>query len=105
MFGLVLYQLELYVQCIQQSYVKINLTKLFFEKYELIGWNESCYVDRCFSNDYYVCWSSCIGYSRSIILYNRRNIYILLILGIIDAGGSRAVWKRALDGGRIEFFK
>jgi hypothetical protein len=38
-------------------------------------------------------------------LYNRRNIYILLILGIIDAGGSRAVWKRALDGGRIEFFK
>jgi len=32
-------------------------------------------------------------------------IYILMILGIIDAGGSRAVWKRALDGGRVEFFK
>jgi len=30
---------------------------------------------------------------------------ILLIVGIIDAGGSRAVWKRALDGGRVEFFK
>jgi hypothetical protein len=29
----------------------------------------------------------------------------LLILGIIDAGGSQAVWQRALDGGRVEFLK
>ncbi|CAF4422586.1 unnamed protein product, partial [Adineta steineri] len=27
-----------------------------------------------------------------------------VIQGIIDAGGSRAVWQRALDGGRVEFF-
>jgi hypothetical protein len=35
-------------------------------------------------------------------IYNR---YILLFPGIIDAGGGRAVWQRALDGGRVEFFK
>ncbi|CAF1284539.1 unnamed protein product [Rotaria sordida] len=27
-----------------------------------------------------------------------------VIQGIIDAGGSRAVWQKALDGGRVEFF-
>ncbi|CAF0974822.1 unnamed protein product [Adineta steineri] len=27
-----------------------------------------------------------------------------VIQGVIDAGGSRAVWQRALDGGRVEFF-
>ncbi|CAF0857456.1 unnamed protein product [Adineta ricciae] len=27
-----------------------------------------------------------------------------VIQGIIDAGGGKAVWKRALDGGRVEFF-
>ena len=32
-------------------------------------------------------------------------VVIIWFLGIIDAGGSRAVWKRALDGGRVEFFK
>ena len=25
--------------------------------------------------------------------------------GVIDAGGAQAVWQRALDGGRVEFFK
>jgi Na+/proline symporter len=28
-----------------------------------------------------------------------------VIQGIIDAGGSQAVWQRALNGGRVEFFK
>ena len=35
----------------------------------------------------------------------REGISIVLILGVIDAGGARAVWQRALDGGRVEFFK
>jgi hypothetical protein len=25
--------------------------------------------------------------------------------GVIDAGGAQAVWQRAVDGGRVEFFK
>ena len=69
-----------------------------------IGWNESGYVDRCFPNNYYVCWSSGIGHSRLKIEVYGRSIQSVCI-GVIDAGGSRAVWQRALDGGRVEFFK
>ena len=35
----------------------------------------------------------------------RCRIYASVRLGVIDAGGAQAVWQRAVDGGRVEFFK
>ena len=75
-----------------------------------VGWYESSHVDRCLSNDHHVCRSLGVSHSRwrvveKTVVFELRSAVRGSILGIIDAGGSKAVWQRALEGGRVEFFK